>query len=97
MKLFIRLKQLEEIPRFYGLVYNDFSIREAVYAPLGFNIAARIVVDIYWRIVQGLFKSRWEEKLGEAHRNGFVAGQKAEQIACKMCVGQVLRKYEAGA
>ena len=70
-----RISEGEIIPRWYGLAYREDFDSYSVFYPIPINIIIRICREIYYWIVYGIFKSKWERKLRTAYMEGYKKGR----------------------
>lgn len=86
----------EMFPRGYGLVYQDAMRDRYIGAPLVLNVIFRAGVHVYWALLRGVFRSRWEQVLKDARWAGFQAGQAAEKGMCSSCVARGYYEGQGG-
>jgi len=76
----MEISEAEIIPKGYGVAYKRFNKMTVIIYPIPFNLIVRAFRDLYFWIIKGCWKSKYEEEILKAEQRGFKHGMKMKKI-----------------
>lgn len=83
------VRELEPIPRFYGVAYRSFTFRGSVCYPIPLNYLVRWYIDIVTRLKCPPIERWFADEIQAAYARGYESGKRAgrETYRAEMLAG----------
>ena len=89
------VQDFDVVPRGWGFCYRRWDYADSVFLPIPLNILVRVFLSIYWSLVGGLFRNRFEKAVEDVYderrrgifADGYIQGKKdGERVGWDDCM-----------